>query len=258
MPINFHDATNANTYATRTADETWIRQMQSILGGRHIGRVADIGCGGGIYSRAWKRLGAESVVGVDSSAQMITDARAATTGEGIDFVHADANATSLSDESCDIVFSRAVVHHLDNHANAFAEAYRILKPSGVVIVQDRTIEDVLQPASPSHLRGWFFEVYPRLLQQEHDRRPVTADFLKVLIDAGFTHGETETFWETRRTYATPDELRDDLMARTGRSILHELDDAELHTLADTVVLVTTGVYPLTERDRWTMWTATKP
>ncbi|WP_374986114.1 50S ribosomal protein L11 methyltransferase [Alicyclobacillus sp. SP_1] len=39
-------------------------------------RVADIGYGGGIYSRAWVDLGAEPVIGVESSRVMVEVARA--------------------------------------------------------------------------------------------------------------------------------------------------------------------------------------
>jgi hypothetical protein len=44
----------------------------------------------------------------------------------------------------------------------------------------------------------------------------------------------------------------DLRARTGRSILHELDDGELeHVVAH--VLSRVGAGPVVERDRWTWW-----
>ena len=76
MPINFHDKANATTYAARTADESWLDQMGKVLAGSLPDQVADIGCGGGIYSRGWKALGAKSVVGIDFSQQMIDDARA--------------------------------------------------------------------------------------------------------------------------------------------------------------------------------------
>lgn len=258
MPIDFNAPENENTYAKRSADESWLEHMRSLLGDRTIGRVADIGCGGGIYSRAWRSLGAQSVVGLDASAQMVADSRAATSDAAITFEEATTDETGLEGGSCDIVFSRAVIHHLSDHERAFAEAFRILKPGGMVIVQDRTIEDVEQPSSPKHLRGWIFELYPTLLNEERRRRPVTEDFQEVLSHVGLVGIATDTFWENRRTYATPEELREDILARTGRSILHELSDGDLRTLADTLTLVTTGMYPLTEHDRWTMWTATKP
>ena len=90
MPMDFHDISNAKTYASRQAQPDWFDLMQSILDDRAPGTVADVGCGGGIYSRAWRELGAESVIGVDSSVQMIEDARAATNDSAIQFKVADA------------------------------------------------------------------------------------------------------------------------------------------------------------------------
>ncbi|WP_344640396.1 class I SAM-dependent methyltransferase [Kitasatospora cystarginea] len=75
-----------------------------------------------------------------------------------------AEETGLPDGSADIVFERALVHHLDDLPTAFREARRVLAPGGTLIVQDRTIEDVRRPGSADHLRGWFFEFFPGLLE----------------------------------------------------------------------------------------------
>jgi len=257
MPIDFHDPGNAHTYAARHADPGWFTQVRDVLGGHEPGQVMDIGCGGGIYSRAWRQLGAESVTGLDFSQQMVNDA-AATDDPAVTFVVASAYETGLAPESCDIVFSRAVVHHLDDHAAAFTEAFRILKKGGMLIVQDRTIEDVMQPASPQHIRAHFFSVFPRLLDQERARRPDTEDFRTTLRRIGFSSPSVQTFWETRRTYQSADELKQDLLARTGRSILHGLSDAELQVLTTTILESSSGQYPIDEQDRWTMWIAHKP
>lgn len=258
MPIDFHHERNTNTYASRGADESWLRQMQALFDGSPIGRVADIGCGGGIYSRAWKSLGATSVVGLDSSPQMVADATAITDDAAISFAVASAYEIGMPDSSCDIVFSRAVIHHLEDHTAAFTEAFRVLAPGGMVIVQDRTIEDVLQPASANHIRAHFFTAFPRLLEEERRRRPETEGFSSVLVSTGFEAPVTESFWETRKIYNSPEELRADLLARTGRSILHDLNDRELASLTDTILDASDGHYPLEERDRWTMWVARKP
>lgn len=256
--IDFHDSANANTYASRKAHPDWFTHVQSVLDGRQPGTVADVGCGGGIYSRAWSELGAESVIGLDSSAQMIADARAATNDESVRFSVSDASKTALEASSCDIVFSRAVVHHLDDHQAAMNEAIRILKPGGRIIVQDRTIEDVMQPSSPRHFRAHFFEAYPRLLDDERRRRPGTEEFQSVLAAAGFGETDVRTLWETRQVYQDAENLRADLLSRTGRSILHNLNDAELASLAETILEASAGHFPLEEQDRWTMWTAVKP
>ena len=220
--------------------------------------VADIGCGGGIYSRAWREMGAARVVGVDLSERMVADARETSGGDpALSFVHADAASTELAPASVDIVFSRALIHHLTNIAPMVSEARRILRPGGIVILQDRTIEDVQHPPSPEHLRGWFFERFPRLLDVERGRRPASDDVVAVLEGAGFAEVSRTQLGEPRRRYRTTAELAADLRARTGRSILHELDDAALDALIAHITDRVEGHMPLVEIDYWTIWSGVR-
>ncbi|MCW5732668.1 MAG: class I SAM-dependent methyltransferase [Enhydrobacter sp.] len=215
--IDLHSEASRGTYARRDADNGWAAAMSAIddPAGK---RVADIGCGGGIYSQAWRRLGASDVVGIDFSARMVADARERSTGlAGLAFRQGDAAATGLAAESRDIVFERALVHHLESYEPAFAEAYRVLVPGGHLIVQDQTPANVQLPGSRDHLRGWFFERFPQLLAIENGRRPTSAAIEKALRATGFAAVRKHSLWEVRQTYATIEEL---------------------------------------ERDRWTIWSAT--
>jgi ubiquinone/menaquinone biosynthesis C-methylase UbiE len=258
MPIDFHNDRNRGTYASRTASDSWGEEMRAMVDPSGL-VVADIGCGGGIYSRAWSDLGARRVIGIDFSARMVDDAREASANYPLlEFRLGDAITTGLPDGSVEIVFERALVHHLPDLDAAFTEACRILRPGGTLIVQDRTMEDVQAPASPRHLRGYFFEVFPRLLAVERERRPNREAVETAMQRAGFTDVSSTTLPESRRTYTSLDELEGDLQARTGRSILHELDDDELSLLIDVILDRTRGSFPLQEIDFWTIWTGRVP
>lgn len=255
MPIDFTNPANRNTYAMRIADPTWTRGITAVVDPRGL-RVADIGCGGGIYSTSWLELGAESVVGIDFSAQMIEDAVArADESPDLTFRVADATSTGLADHSADLVFQRALVHHLDEPVLAYREARRILTPAGRLIIQDRTMNDVRRTGSPTHFRGYFFELYPELLDFEAARRPNEHQIESDLGFAGFSNLEQHSMAEKRRTYASIEELRDDLTARTGRSILHELSDTELVRLIDYIAARVNTTGPIEEIDYWTVWSA---
>jgi ubiquinone/menaquinone biosynthesis C-methylase UbiE len=257
MPINFHTQKNRYTYTGREADRSWREAMTTIVDpvGKHI---ADIGCGGGIYTRAWSEMGASQVTGIDFSEQMVQAVSESTFAiPNITVLQGSATATGLGNESVDIVFERALIHHLTELATPFQEAKRILRKNGMYIIQDRTLEDVQIPGSPGHLRGYFFECFPQLLETEKQRRPSRQTVAMELQKVGFAPIKVHTLWETRQVYAGQKDLSDDLRARTGRSILHELTDPELDRLISYILPKLPANPPIVERDRWTVWHALK-
>jgi len=258
MPIDFHHRANRLTYTGRRAGEDWARAVRALVPTDGV-RVVDVGCGGGVYCEAWLDLGAASVTGVDFSAAMLSGARERLAGRpGVTFRQGGAEVTGLPDGCADVVFQRALIHHLDDLTACFAEATRLLAPGGTLLVQDRTTEDVEHPGSPRHLRGYFFERFPHLLEFERARRPSSAEVEAAARAAGFPRVRTLPLTEVRREYADSQEVRADLLARTGRSILHELSDAQLADLVDHVMARLPEHTPIHEADHWTLWAAAGP
>jgi len=257
VPINFHDTANRTTYSGREADASW-RQAVTPLVDPAGAAVVDVGCGGGTYTRAWHELGAATVTGVDFSEPILEQARV-DHGDlpGVTFRFGNAAATGLDDASADLVFERALIHHTPDLAAVAAEAARVLRPGGTVLIQDRTPDDVAQPGSATHPRGWLFDVFPRLLDVENARRPTASVVTGALQRAGFDDITTTTLWEVRRRYADREDYLAEIARRTGRSILHELSDDELaHLVEELRRRLPEG--SLVERDRWTIWRAERP
>ena len=254
MAIDFHACENRYSYATRQATGDWPAAMRGLVdpAGR---RVVDLGCGGGIYAAAWADLGAASVVGIDFSEQMLAAARERNGRANVTFRRGDAAATGLPAGSADIVFSRAMIHHLDGLDGCCAEMRRVLAPGGLCILQERTPEDVDLPGTAEHLRGYLFERFPRLLEVERGRRPSVSAVSAALRRAGFDQPTVRGLWETRQVHADARMLAADLRGRTGRSILHELDDAELEEAITFIGGRLPPGGPIVEKDRWTLWSA---
>nr|WP_282563583.1 MULTISPECIES: class I SAM-dependent methyltransferase [Providencia] len=257
MPIDFHDEKNKSTYATRSVAKEWMDFIEKQVDIKNK-IVADIGCGGGIYSRAWAELGAKNVIGIDFSEHMVKTARE----KSIDypqttFQQGNAEKTGLASSSIDLVFERALIHHLVDYNNNFQEIHRVLSDKGYFIIQDRTMENVTLPGGEQHLRGFFFECFPKLIDVEAKRRPTQKQVETELQQNGFKLVSSQVFCETRRIYDNFSSLEQDISARTGRSILHELDDNQITFLVNTLRHHLSHLSPIIEQDYWHIWVAQK-
>ncbi|GIP64578.1 SAM-dependent methyltransferase [Virgibacillus pantothenticus] len=258
MGIDFHNKGNRDTYTTRRADDSWTEVINNLVPIENISNALDVGCGGGIYSKAMVDMGVDSVTGIDFSEVILEGARENCEAyENISFKHGDAFKTGLDGNSFNLVLERALIHHIKDLESCFKEAYRMMKDNGFYIVQDRTPDDCLLEGSDNHIRGYFFELFPRLAEKEKNRRYESQFVFKNLKAAGFKDIEEVKLWEVRKVYESKWQLLKDLSERTGRSILHELDDKELERLTDHIDEIITADYNIVEKDRWTIWKSVK-
>jgi len=105
------------------------------------GRMLDVGTGPGhIPLLVCERIADAHVVGIDLSRNMLAHAerhRAASPHAGrVEFTLADAKGLAFADRSFDTVFSNTILHHLPDPRPFLAEAYRVLRHGGVLLVRD--------------------------------------------------------------------------------------------------------------------------
>jgi ubiquinone/menaquinone biosynthesis C-methylase UbiE len=258
MSFDFESPQFERTYSDRSVDDDWRSWCDRQL--EPIGKdVVDLGCGGGIYARGFVEQGARSVVGIDASEQYVREATQASGAfPQARFAVGSAHATGLEDASADIVFHRAVIHHLDasEQTEGAREMLRILRVGGIAVIQDRTIEDV-RSIDPRHwIRSTLIEMFPRLLDFERARRPSTQAYADILLRAGFAAPRTLIYPEVRKVYASVSELSSEILARKGKSILHQLSDAELARYCEALTRRVEDL-PIVEADSWTVWIAKK-
>ncbi|WP_254274057.1 class I SAM-dependent methyltransferase [Haloarcula marina] len=96
---------------------------------RDVERMVDVGGGSG---RAIRRLDAPQRTVVDAAPGMLRQARR----HGLDTVAGDARRLPLKSGSVDAVLVVDAIHHMDRVDDVLAEAARVLRPGGVLVIRD--------------------------------------------------------------------------------------------------------------------------
>ena len=113
-----------------------IQFANSCIGGLQGKRIADVGCGGGIFAEAAARAGAR-VVGVDISAEAIAAARSHAEGGGVEIDYRAGESSSLVESEggrFDAVVCFEMLEHVDDSASVVADCAALLRPKGDLIL----------------------------------------------------------------------------------------------------------------------------
>jgi ubiquinone/menaquinone biosynthesis C-methylase UbiE len=114
-----------------------VGKLGKALGRRpeHFPRALEIGAGTGYFSLNLVRAGVvDEAVATDISPGMLQALQGSAAKLGLEVETARCEAASLpfDDESFDLVFGHAVLHHLPDLEGAFREFRRVLRPGGTV------------------------------------------------------------------------------------------------------------------------------
>jgi len=100
--------------------------------------VADLGAGEGTFSQLLARR-AKKVIAVDNSEKMVEYGSELARKHGVqnlEYRKGDLEDVPLRDASVDLAFFSQSLHHAQHPERAVAEAWRILKPGGRIVVLD--------------------------------------------------------------------------------------------------------------------------
>jgi SAM-dependent methyltransferase len=114
-----------------------IPELAEALRLRSRSTLLDLACGRGAYGLLIAQQAGTSLIGVDFSAQALTEAREQAVRMGVSnasFRVGELAATGLPDASVEAVLSTDAIQFPDEPASAYGEIRRVLKPGGRVVL----------------------------------------------------------------------------------------------------------------------------
>ena len=166
-------------------NEAFVGRLTELCAG---GRMLDIGTGpGDIPILICNRLPNAVVCGLDRAWHMIRLAQGHLTGSP--FAHrityglADAKRLPFASVSFDTVFSNTMLHHIPDPRPVLAEAQRVLRPDGVLLIRD-----LYRPCDQTQLKHL-------VASYASDSTPVQRELFCDSLHAAFTPQELKTMVE---------------------------------------------------------------
>lgn len=177
-----HYTPRAADYVTSTVHATGadLSALSHLLSGRSVGRLLDLGCGGGHVSYAASPHVA-SVTACDPTNTMLENVARTAEQRGlgnIETMRAAAETLPFSDNSFDAVVTRYSAHHWSDVVAGLSEARRVLKPGGLGVFMD-----VVAPRDPRH--DSHLQTVELLRDASHVRDYTVAEWLAFLSVSGF-------------------------------------------------------------------------
>ena len=128
-----HAATDAYDVFTPETNVRLVTTCAGLAGFRKGARVADLGCGSGVFTDLLNKQGYEAI-GLDLSPKLIALAR--NKYPKVEFLEGDVEQLPFPDSSLDGVLLSGLVHHLPDPARCAGEVFRVLKPGGSFVAFD--------------------------------------------------------------------------------------------------------------------------
>lgn len=173
--------------------------------------VVDLGSGGGIdVFLAAQQVGPSGrVIGVDMTPEMLEAANtnAVRLGFGnVEFRRGVIEALPVEDSSVDVILSNCVINLAPDKSAVFAEAFRVLKPGGRLVVSDMVAKETLPAEIRENPERWASCIGGALPEVE---------YLETIRKAGFASVDvlTPEGGETAQVYSVT--VRAEKSARVG-------------------------------------------
>ncbi len=120
----------------------WADLIDRKVGSRAKVDFLDVGCGTGRFAILVANELGYQVTAVDSSGEMLAKARVKTRGGRVNWERGEAEALRYEPASFDVFFMSHLLHHLDDPRKVIRDAYRLLRPEGVILNRYGAMEHI--------------------------------------------------------------------------------------------------------------------
>jgi ubiquinone/menaquinone biosynthesis C-methylase UbiE len=176
-----HAATDAYDVFTPQTNVRLVTTCARLAGFRKGARVADLGCGSGVFTDLLNKQGYEAI-GLDLSPKLIALAR--NKYPKVEFLEGDVEQLPFPDSSLDGVLLSGLVHHLPDPARCAGEVFRVLKSGGSFVAFD-----------PNRMNPFMYlyrdrssPLYSSVGVTENERPVLAHEVAAVFSDIGFEVG----------------------------------------------------------------------
>jgi len=190
-----------NHFLSFGIDKIWRRKAIRLLMKYNPANILDVATGTGDFGIESLKTGAQKVVGVDISEEMLAVGRVKIEklglGNRIVLQQGDSEELKFSDNSFDAVTVAFGVRNFENLSKGIDEIFRVLKPGGIVCVLEFS-KPIYFPVKQLYT-FYSFYILPflgrlfsndksayRYLPESVEVFPDGEDFLAVLMKSGFT------------------------------------------------------------------------
>ena len=194
-----HAASDAYDVFTPATNERLIDAFARLSGLSPGARVADLGCGSGVFTNVLHQRGYKST-GLDLSPKLIGIARAKY--PAVEFLEGDVERLPFESGSLDGVLLSGIVHHLPDCSRCAAEVFRVLRPRGRFVAFD-----------PNRMNPfmWLYRdraspFYSPVGVTENERPVLAHEVAATFRQAGFNVG-TEYLSDLRYRYIASSRMR---------------------------------------------------
>lgn len=157
--------------------DLWMNRIESLLDGRRVAEILDLGCGTGRFSEGLAATFDATVIGIDPSKKMLERARAKKCDYRVQYQQGQADSIPLPAQSVDMIFMSMSFHHFDDKKASAHECWRVLRRKGSLFIRTGTLGQISSyPYVP------FFPSSRQILEEIC---PDPADIRIIFKEAGF-------------------------------------------------------------------------